>query len=931
VADQNEIKKLLDDPNVTPETKKQLVPALAGAGGSDADVERYAKANGVEVPSDPGVGSHILGAVLAAPTLGVSSAIVAGKEMKRSDWEKKGGEADKLVGKAKEERELGATQKVLNEQGDVPSSNTLLDAGAPGLRFFEKFIPVYAKAAPACGHQGAAPNLQNDIYRNYDEVRDIDFAKFREDVHKLGENVRKLQNHDNTLGSAWNGLGSWEGPAAEAARGYHDKFATTSKTFVGQMGAAPGAITGGVTNIQKHVKEFAQQIHDQYSEKCGGLTVEEAEKAIRHANGDLYENDGGILDWLTGVPGPISGAIMGAICGGGLPGALIGLGWGTFVSNTRDGIINDAKEKLKALCSEFDSKKKAFDGYCQAVQKGVDADYTAMFTGLNQAAGEDPFGKVGDPPSFNDAGNGGKKVDTGGGGGGGGSTGGGGSSGGGGGGTPEIPKPENPLDKNGDGKPDVPGDTDGDGKVDDLDGDGKPDQPKPEEELESVTVKAGDNTIKVTEPDSNGHVKMTIDTPKGEPKTYDLDFSKNPEAAKALMGQNGAQAITNMANTLAGTSPSNPAQGAPAPGAPAGNTPAPGGGAPPATGPLGSESNPIPVEVGADGKIHIEQDGVNFTAEVDAGTGEINLTADNGDGTPDQIGVSFGEDENPAAQTPGSEPGSDGGRGEGGRGGVDSPPLGDGLRLPESEFPQPVPADAGFTTMPAEGGFQPMPAPAEGGFQPMPAPAEGGFQTMPAPAAEQQIWNPPGQEGQPGLGERFGESMGRNYIEDNGIMPNVGEPRISASEGPLHAQSTDGTTTSGVSFTGGGSGSESVLGGSTPESAWSTPSQGDNGNAFNTNASEAGQPGSANLPSMQDAHGQQAPGASSGGMMGGGMMGGGAMGGAGGGGQQGGDTERGASQWRTTGTLFDDDNNNPLSSVQTVLGDERGEATNPWR
>ena len=82
---------------------------------------------------------------------------------------------------------------------------------------------------------------------------------------------------------------------------------------------------------------------------------------------------------------------------------------------------------------------------------------------------------------------------------------------------------------------------------------------------------------------------------------------------------------------------------------------------------------------------------------------------------------------------------------------------------------------------------------------------------------------------------------------------------------------------------------------------------------------------------MQDAHGQPAPGASSGGMMGGGMMGGGAVGGAGGGGQQGGDTERGASQWRTTGTLFDDDNNNPLSSVQAVLGDERGEAANPWR
>ncbi|KOV80618.1 WXG100 family type VII secretion target [Nocardia sp. NRRL S-836] len=898
MADQNEIKKLLDDPNVTPETKKQLVPALAGAGASEEEVERYAKANGVDVPSDPGVGSHILGAVLAVPTAGLSTAVVAGKEINRAQWEKKGGDADKLVSKAKEERELGATQKVLNEQGDVPNSNTLLDAGAPGLRFFEKFIPVYQKAAPACGHQGAAPNLEGDIYRNYDWVRDIDFAKFREDANKLTETTKKLQEHDNTLGSAWNGLGSWEGKAAEAARGYHDKFAGTAKTFIQQTGQAPGAITAGVTNMQKHVKDFAQQIHDQYSEKCGGLTIEEAETAIRHANGDLFENDGGVLDWLVGVPGPLFGAVTGAICGGPL-GMLAGLGWGSWISNTREGIINAAKDKLKALCQEFDSKKKAFDGYCQTVQTGVQSDYDTMFTALGTAIPpESPFAKVGDPPAFTEQGGDRKPVPPGGGTppGGGGTPPGGGGTPPGGGGAPEMPKPENPLDKDGDGKPDVPGDTDGDGKPDDLDGDGKPDQPKPEEKLESVTVKAGDNTIKVTEPDSNGHVKMTIDTPKGEPKTYDLDFSKNPEAAKALMGQNGAQAVTALANQVAGAQ-TGAQTGAQATGTPvAGNTPVAGGGAAPTTGPLGSESNPIPVEVGADGKIHIEQDGVNFTAEVDPKTGEINLTADNGDGTPDRIGVEFGEDENPAASGPG------------GAGGA-TDLLDEPLRIPEQDFPKPV-----------EGEFQTMPAPAEAGT----APAQADFQPMPAPAGE-QVWSPPGQEN---VAERFQETMGRNYVEDNGIMPSLGEPKLPADGPQFAAQASDSTSTSGVSFTGGASGgSESVLGGSSPESAWNTPSNGDNGTGFNTNTSEAGQPGSANLPSMQDgAQGQGASGAASGGMMGGGMMGGGGMAGGGAGGQQGGDTERGASQWRTTGTLFDDDreNNNPLSAMHTVLGDDRG-------
>ncbi len=52
--------------------------------------------------------------------------------------------------------------------------------------------------------------------------------------------------------------------------------------------------------------------------------------------------------------------------------------------------------------------------------------------------------------------------------------------------------------------------------------------------------------------------------------------------------------------------------------------------------------------------------------------------------------------------------------------------------------------------------------------------------------------------------------------------------------------------------------------------------------------------------------------------MGGGMMGGGQPGG----GQQGGsgDSERGASQWRTTGSLFDDEAG--LGRLQGVLGED---------
>ena len=152
-----------------------------------------------------------------------------------------------------------------------------------------------------------------------------------------------------------------------------------------------------------------------------------------------------------------------------------------------------------------------------------------------------------------------------------------------------------------------------------------------------------------------------------------------------------------------------------------------------------------------------------------------------------------------------------------------------------------------------------------------------------------------------------------------------------AFDGGVTQYNTEGTTsTSGASVLGGGSGfngADSVLGGGSSASGsdhtWNSPpaNAADQGLASDTNASQAGQAGSATLPSMQESQAAGQPGGSAvgGGMMGGGMMGGGMPGG----GQQGGggDSERNSpGQWRTTGSLFDDDAS--LSRVQGVLGEE---------
>jgi hypothetical protein len=145
--------------------------------------------------------------------------------------------------------------------------------------------------------------------------------------------------------------------------------------------------------------------------------------------------------------------------------------------------------------------------------------------------------------------------------------------------------------------------------------------------------------------------------------------------------------------------------------------------------------------------------------------------------------------------------------------------------------------------------------------------------------------------------------------------------------------SQEGTTSvSGASAVGGGfDRADSMLGpqvpggaadpmvgpripGSAADPMWGPPAPTGEAGLADTNASQAGQPGSATLPSMQDGATSGQP---AGGMMGGGMM---SAPPPGGGQQGGGDTERGASQWRTTGSLFDDDA--VLGRVQGALGEE---------
>ncbi|KOX22960.1 hypothetical protein ADK67_22525 [Saccharothrix sp. NRRL B-16348] len=966
----NDVKSLLDDPNVSEETKKSLLhDYVASTAPWNIPDEAETYQDRYDYDSwDTSLYDR------------ASSDLEARYDEAKAERDTNAYNSEEQT-KAVEDGQdkLDATQPPTSSGSGVKLSDELFDAGKAGLKVFEKFEGIWNNRPGDCMGNTTAINYAEQIQKPYDEQRGINFHKLLMEADEFTTAKTKIDEMKSDVDGQLKGLyGEWEGQAATKSHEHYTgkispKITELADAFEGAAKLTRTAVKG----VYQLCKSKADEVLGMYREQIGQADTYMAEKVVSFARGEGdYSKDrvSEIAGWVDSKTGSnIADRINSDDC--------------SLNDENRDYAINQCKKWIRdSFNREFWQLYEQFKTCCTETKSSVDAQWETLASYM--AEFENPFPAPASEESGGD--------DTGGGGGGGGGTGGGGSGGGtggggsgsgGGGGTPpmpEMPKPENPLDKDGDGKPDelkVPGDTDGDGKPDDLDGDGKPDGLKGEEEPpETVTIKSGDNEIKITEPDENGHVQITVDTPQSEPKTYDVDFSNNPDAAKALMGQNGGAALAGALAGATATTGAVPGAAGAAPGTPGAGIGVGGQGE-------GAANGAIPIEAGADGKALIELDGLAITAEVDPLTGEINLTVDNGDGTPEEYGVEFGEDTADSNETP-SIPGLDnavplpadvpsgdlpsdvttmpaeaetligqpepavaGGVASGGftEPQFNAPTAPDagfgggagGGGFTEPQFNAPTAPDAGFAGGAGGGGFtEPqfatMPAPDNSGFagSPAAAPVSGGF-TEPSGFQAQPVGQAQGFQAQPAAfdgGGGGGGNGGGGFAGGGGGgggFAGAGGGAFAGGSGGFAQYDTAGTTsTSGASVLGGSgfNGADSVLGGGSSsagsDNTWSSPpsNSADQGLAADTNASQAGQAGSATLPSMQESQSAGQPaGSTGGGMMGGGMMGGGMAGG----GQQGGggDSERSSpGQWRTTGSLFDDDAS--LSRVQGVLGEE---------
>ncbi|ALG13841.1 hypothetical protein [Kibdelosporangium phytohabitans] len=149
---------------------------------------------------------------------------------------------------------------------------------------------------------------------------------------------------------------------------------------------------------------------------------------------------------------------------------------------------------------------------------------------------------------------------------------------------------------------------------------------------ETVTIDEGGHKISVTSPDSNGHVKVTVDDGTGKPKTYDMDFSQPGTGAPGTPGTGtpGQQ---------------NPVQFGPD-GQPVQTLPAPAGGDPAAE----------TLKPGPDGKIVLQDGDVKITAEHPPGQpDQVRLTIDDGTGEPTSYLLDY-SDKDGGAQALKAEP-----------------------------------------------------------------------------------------------------------------------------------------------------------------------------------------------------------------------------------------------------------------------------------
>ena len=199
------------------------------------------------------------------------------------------GDLDKAldqVHKQIDKHDAATGQQALGERSTgAANSNAILDHGAPGLRYFEYFAPLYQTCV-------ASSDISVEKARRlYDEQRDLNFAALRADGDALTKSAAKLAEEITTQRNAWNTIDQlWTGQGAQAVNSYVGVYLAQARTAQSQVNTFARMLGPGADALEQAVHDKATFVADLYADTVGGKSPAQIEEIIyyaQHGHNDL--------------------------------------------------------------------------------------------------------------------------------------------------------------------------------------------------------------------------------------------------------------------------------------------------------------------------------------------------------------------------------------------------------------------------------------------------------------------------------------------------------------------------------------------------------------------------------------------------------------------------------------------------------------------
>ncbi|MGH3504311.1 MAG: hypothetical protein ACRDQA_25945, partial [Nocardioidaceae bacterium] len=626
-----QVKKLLDDPNVPDAQKAVLAKAFEAYDddwaifGTEDRVEPYLDKYGGGYWDT--AGKQIVDPFTSKGTDGYLKDAYnsAKKSSGKSDAADKKHNSDIKTGR----QDLENAERKAGDGGvGVSTSDKLLDAGKPGLRFYKNFLPLYddlpgtVKTNPPKGISHG--NTLKQVETRYNEHRGIDFKKFENDASELIKSVGTERdqhtNMSNTLGNLWH---HWTGQASDSSQQAFGDLAKDVQKVTKTLEDVGNVSKTSMHSIAAAVRKKATWVlnHDKNSDLYQGkYSPEQIKVVIKCASGKASDEE------LKQAAGYVGVNVDDGSCDD---------------DNYKQKVPVESIKFLNGFARCVDGKLKGFIDTCDNCKGTVNDAFKALTKQLAKVEGN-PFKESNDSGHHeghdNNRGDksGSRPGNNGGGGHSSGGTSGGGDTGGQGQQNGKPPETTDVGDKGGD-QPDTT-DPSQIGTDPSQQG-GNPNMPTPggpnqQGQPETVTVQNGDGKIQMSSPDGQGHMTVTVDDGSGKPKTYDVDFGQGTGSSDTTPPgtvPQGDSPGTGQPGTGGPGSPSIPVSGADGQGT---------AGAPDQQGPDGQAAQEV--HAGPDGKAVIHDGDETITLQrSEDDPSQVKMTVDDGSGEPTSYTVDY--------------------------------------------------------------------------------------------------------------------------------------------------------------------------------------------------------------------------------------------------------------------------------------------------